>query len=117
MLHEAGYREDAEQGEGRELRDDEDLSTPAERKLGELVKQKYGADYYILDQFPTDVRPFYTMPDPEDPVSSDVYYYSAMCQLSSLHRDSQTLSIFSFAAKRFCPAANVFTMHQCFSRG
>ena len=68
MLEEAGYREDADEGGGRVLTDNEDLSTPAERKLGELVKQKFGADYYILDGFPADVRPFYTMPDPENPV-------------------------------------------------
>ncbi|KAI0700183.1 hypothetical protein BC835DRAFT_1404934 [Cytidiella melzeri] len=73
MLYEAGYREDSEQGEGRVLNDDEDLSTPAERRLGELVKQKYGADYYILDSFPADVRPFYTMPDPENPKFSNSF--------------------------------------------
>jgi aspartyl/asparaginyl-tRNA synthetase len=44
------------------------LSTAAERKLGSLVKEKYGCDYYILDKFPLSVRPFYTMPDPENPV-------------------------------------------------
>ena len=73
MLRDAGFKEDADpatgQG-GRDLEDDEDLSTAAERKLGELVKKKFnGCDYYILDKFPTDVRPFYTMPDPDDPVS------------------------------------------------
>ncbi|KAI0337629.1 aspartyl-tRNA synthetase, cytoplasmic [Trametopsis cervina] len=73
MLRDAGYKEESEHGEGRELTDDEDLSTPAERKLGELVKEKYGADYYILDKFPTDVRPFYTMPDPENPKFSNSF--------------------------------------------
>ncbi|KAI0088428.1 hypothetical protein BDY19DRAFT_950849 [Irpex rosettiformis] len=73
MLKEAGYREDADDGQGRELTDHEDLSTPAERKLGELIKQKYGADYYILDGFPANIRPFYTMPDPEDPKFSNSF--------------------------------------------
>lgn len=72
MLRDAGYREDADSstGEGgKEMQDDEDLSTAAEKKLGELVKQKFsGCDYYILDKFPTNVRPFYTMPDPDNPV-------------------------------------------------
>jgi nondiscriminating aspartyl-tRNA synthetase len=55
------------------LRDDgrdvemEDLSTPDEIRLGELVKEKYGTDYYILDKFPASARPFYTARDPEDP--------------------------------------------------
>lgn len=34
-----------------------------------LIKQKYDTDYYIIDKFPMALRPFYTMPDPEDPVS------------------------------------------------
>lgn len=54
------------------LRDDgrdvemEDLSTPDEIRLGQLVKEKYGTDYYVLDRFPASARPFYTHRDPED---------------------------------------------------
>jgi len=44
----------------------EDLSTVTERKLGEIVKEKFGTDFYILDKFPSDVRPFYTMIDSKD---------------------------------------------------
>jgi nondiscriminating aspartyl-tRNA synthetase len=44
----------------------EDLATRAEIRLGALVKEKYKTDYYILDKFPSSVRPFYTMPDPTD---------------------------------------------------
>ncbi|KAH9924394.1 aspartyl-tRNA synthetase cytoplasmic [Fomitopsis serialis] len=62
MLREAGYKDD----DGEEPSEYEDLSTNAERYLGQLVKDKYGADYYILDKFPLEVRPFYTMPDPEN---------------------------------------------------
>jgi aspartyl/asparaginyl-tRNA synthetase len=32
--------------------------------------QKYGVDFFILDKFPLKVRPFYTMPDPQDMVIS-----------------------------------------------
>lgn len=55
------------------LRDDgrhvevEDLSTPDEIRLGQLVLEKYGTDYYVLDKFPTSARPFYTAKDPDDP--------------------------------------------------
>ncbi|KAK2059157.1 aspartyl-tRNA synthetase [Colletotrichum caudatum] len=45
--------------DGRDV-EDEDLSTPDEIRLGELVKEKYGTDYYILDKFPANARPFYT---------------------------------------------------------
>lgn len=44
----------------------EDLATRAEIRLGQLVKEQYKTDYYILDKFPASVRPFYTMPDPDN---------------------------------------------------
>lgn len=51
----------------------EDLSTPQEKALGKLVKQKYGVDFYIVDQYPMAARPFYTMPNPDDPRYSNSY--------------------------------------------
>ncbi|KAH7101377.1 aspartyl-tRNA synthetase [Auriculariales sp. MPI-PUGE-AT-0066] len=57
MLREAGWTDDSE---------DEDISTAGERLLGKLVKEKYNTDYYILDKFPVNARPFYTMPDSKD---------------------------------------------------
>lgn len=62
MLNDSGWRTE----EGEMLPLDEDLSTRDEIRLGELVKEKYGTDYYVLDKFPRGARPFYTMPDPED---------------------------------------------------
>ena len=52
---------------GVEIGDFEDLSTPQEKFLGKLVKAKYDTDFYILDKFPLEIRPFYTMPCPHDP--------------------------------------------------
>lgn len=77
--------------------DEDDLSTPNEKLLGKLVKAKvmncaseiatnqnivfsidlflysfflqYDTDFYMLDKYPLAVRPFYTMPDPKNPVS------------------------------------------------
>jgi ergosteryl-3beta-O-L-aspartate synthase len=46
---------------------EEDLSTRDEIRLGELIKEKYRTDYYVLDKFPVSARPFYTMPSPTDP--------------------------------------------------
>ncbi|KAI0070719.1 aspartyl-tRNA synthetase, cytoplasmic [Panus rudis PR-1116 ss-1] len=69
MLQEAGYREE----DGSEITDEDDLSTAAERMLGRLVKERFGTDYYILNKFPTKVRPFYTMPDPENPKFSNSF--------------------------------------------
>ena len=47
-------------------------STENEKRLGRLVKAKYDTDYFIIDKFPMALRPFYTMPDPEDEVSLEV---------------------------------------------
>lgn len=58
---------------GVEVGEEEDLSTPAEKLLGRLVKAKYGTDYYILDKYPLTVRPFYTMPNPQNAKQSNSY--------------------------------------------
>merc|ERR1719499_1265866 len=63
MLREAGV----------EMGDEDDLSTPAEKLLGRLVRAKYDTDFFILDKFPLAVRPFYTMPDPTDARYSNSY--------------------------------------------
>ncbi|KAL9055741.1 MAG: hypothetical protein Q9162_003377 [Coniocarpon cinnabarinum] len=49
-------------GAGQEMDDFDDLSTAHEKLLGKLVLDKFGSDFYILDQYPLAVRPFYTMP-------------------------------------------------------
>lgn len=59
--------------DGVAMEDCEDLSTEKERRLGQLVRAKYGADFFILDKYPLSVRPFYTMPDPERPHLSHSY--------------------------------------------
>lgn len=44
-----------------------DLSTETERKLGQLVREKYKTDFYILHRYPETARPFYTMLAKDDP--------------------------------------------------
>lgn len=58
---------------GKEVGDFDDLSTENEKLLGKLVREKYDTDFYILDKFPLAIRPFYTMPDAEDPRYSNSY--------------------------------------------
>ncbi|KAH8102613.1 aspartate-tRNA ligase [Cristinia sonorae] len=60
-----------EDGVPRETLDD--INTENEKRLGRLVKAKYKTDYFIIDKFPMELRPFYTMPDPEDPTVSNSY--------------------------------------------
>ena len=50
-----------------------DLSSAAELALGQLVKQKYDADFFVLDQYPASVRPFYTMPSPNSALLSNSF--------------------------------------------
>eukprot|EP01063_Lacrimia_lanifica_P024355 TRINITY_DN3227_c0_g2_i1.p1 TRINITY_DN3227_c0_g2~~TRINITY_DN3227_c0_g2_i1.p1 ORF type:complete len:571 (+),score=218.48 TRINITY_DN3227_c0_g2_i1:53-1765(+) len=52
---------------------DADMGTTQEKILGKLVKERYGVDFYILDWFPLSVRPFYTMPNPNDARFSNSY--------------------------------------------
>ncbi|EME86573.1 uncharacterized protein MYCFIDRAFT_151582 [Pseudocercospora fijiensis CIRAD86] len=56
---------------GEEVGDFDDLSTPQEKKLGALVLEKYGSDFYVLDQYPLAIRPFYTMPSAETQAKYD----------------------------------------------
>lgn len=58
---------------GEEVGDYDDLTTPQEKHLGRLVLQKYGSDFYTLDQFPLAVRPAYTMPSASNPQLSNSY--------------------------------------------
>lgn len=44
-----------------------------ELRLGELVRAKYQTDFFILDKYPSAIRPFYTMPCPEDRRFSNSY--------------------------------------------
>ena len=50
-----------------------DLNTEAERKLGQLVLEKYGTEFYILYRYPLAVRPFYTMPCYDNPQYSNSF--------------------------------------------
>lgn len=63
MLREAGHA----------VEDYDDLSTSQEILLGDLVKAKYQADFYMVDQYPSKIRPFYTMPNPTQPQYSNSY--------------------------------------------
>ncbi|KAF2869390.1 hypothetical protein BDV95DRAFT_577222 [Massariosphaeria phaeospora] len=63
MLNESGWRDD----DGNPLDENEDMGTRDEVQLGRVIKQKLGTDYYVLDKFPANARPFYAMPDPNNP--------------------------------------------------
>jgi len=49
------------------------FSSDMELALGAAILKKYGTDFFILDKYPTAIRPFYTMPDPDYPLFSNSY--------------------------------------------
>lgn len=52
---------------------EEDISTEDEKVLGEIMRREYEQEFYIIDKFPVDVRPFYTMADPKDKRWTNAY--------------------------------------------
>lgn len=58
LLKEVGYEQD-------EL---EDLSTENERKLGEIIREKYDSDLFVVTEYPTACRPFYTKVNENNPL-------------------------------------------------
>ncbi len=52
---------------------DQDISTENERLLGGIMKEKYGSDLFVLEKYPSCVRPFYTMADDADKKYSKSY--------------------------------------------
>ncbi|KAI1820398.1 aspartyl-tRNA synthetase [Xylaria intraflava] len=62
LLNSSGWVGD----DGKPASENTDLATRAEARLGQLVKEKYKTDYFILDKFPTPARPFYTHLDEYD---------------------------------------------------
>ncbi len=50
----------------------EDLNSESEKKIGEIMEGK-GHILYFITKFPTEAKPFYTMPDPEEPDISNSF--------------------------------------------
>jgi aspartyl-tRNA synthetase len=65
LTFEEGVQLLKENGIEQDLHDD--LDTANERALGQLVREKYNTDFYILHRYPEEARPFYTMLCKDDP--------------------------------------------------
>jgi len=61
------------QNAGENIGDEDDFSTQQEKRLGRLVSEQYGVDFYIVDQYPLSARPFYTMPNQLNPRFTNSY--------------------------------------------
>ena len=58
--------------DGKLQPDFEDLSSENEKRLGEIIKERFNSDLFIIDKYPTKVRPFYTKRS-DDPNYSNSY--------------------------------------------
>ena len=61
------------QKSGSTIGDLDDFSTEDEKKLGNIVKEQYKTDLYVVTQYPSQVRPFYTMPNSQDERYANAY--------------------------------------------
>lgn len=59
-------------GASIEIGDTDDLSSEQEKLLGAIIKERHGVDFYVINKFPTAVRPFYTQPS-GNPVYANAY--------------------------------------------
>lgn len=51
----------------RDHRNDPDLDPSDEKEICQWALEKHGSPFVFITHYPTKKRPFYTMPDPEDP--------------------------------------------------
>ena len=56
-------------GQGKRLREGDDIDTESEKLLGQSLA-KEGHEIYFLTGYPTSIKPFYVMADPDDPDAS-----------------------------------------------
>ena len=54
-------------------KENEDMGTSDEKVLGRVIRQIHDTDFYMITRFPVEVRPFYTMPCPDDPRWTNSY--------------------------------------------
>ena len=51
----------------------EDIDAEGERMIGEYVSKTFGSDFVFLTHYPTALRPFYSMPSPDDPKYTETF--------------------------------------------
>jgi aspartyl-tRNA synthetase len=81
-----------------EIGDLDDFSTEDEKRLGAIVREKYKTDLFVVTQYPANVRPFYTMPDPKD--SRYTYAYDFMLRGVEILSGAQRIHDYTRLTKR-----------------
>ena len=57
----------------RQHKENEDMGTSDEKVLGRVIRDIHNTDFYMVTRFPFELRPFYTMPCPDDPRWTNSY--------------------------------------------
>ncbi|KAM5431467.1 putative aspartate--tRNA ligase [Microsporum ferrugineum] len=68
-----GFLKEAGVDVSEQERFENDFTTAMEKQLGRIIREKYDTDFYVVDKFPSAVRPFYTKSCPDDPTFSNSY--------------------------------------------
>lgn len=97
----------------------DNISAENERLLGTIVKENYGTDFFIMDKYPLSVRPFYTMPCPENPELSNSYDFFIRGQevLSGSQRIHDPVLLAEHAAKFDIPSDDIQVYIDSFKNG
>ena len=99
--------------------DNEDLSTENEKLLGDIVADKYKTDFFFMDKYPAWVRPFYTMPDPNNDKLSNSYDFFIRGQeiLSGAQRIHDPELLTKKAAEKGIPIETIQSYVDSFKHG
>jgi aspartyl-tRNA synthetase len=54
-------------------KENQDMGTSDEKVLGRVIRRIHDTDFYMITRFPVEIRPFYTMPCPDDPRWTNSY--------------------------------------------
>lgn len=105
--------------EGIDARGEPDLAPEHERALGRWAREEKGSDFVFVTGYPMAKRPFYTHPNPDDPVHSNAF--DLLFRGMELVTGGQRLHIYddyvSAARKAGYPLEPLETYLECFKYG
>jgi aspartyl-tRNA synthetase len=64
----------------------EDINHQDEFNLGKIVKEKFKTDLFVIDEYPVDIRPFYTYPNNDKTTRSYDFVFKGCEVLSGAQR-------------------------------
>ncbi|UKD59396.1 aspartate--tRNA(Asn) ligase [Amycolatopsis sp. FU40] len=98
---------------GEDPRGEPDLAPAHERRLCEWAEREHGSEFLFVTGYPMAKRPFYTHPDPADPVRSNSFdlLFRGLELVTGgqrLHRHADYLAVLGEAAAQYSDYLDVF---------